>query len=193
MSAAFPAAGDPADTDDLVRRVLGGEIECFGVLVERHETEVWKVAVSVLGDRAAAEELVQQTFVNAYERLGQYEQGRDLGRWLRGIARNQVREKLRNSSRERTYLSHYQHYLLALYDDDDGAERRTREVRAAVSGCRERLSPVAARAVNLHYDEGRPVEEVAALIGRTAAATRQLLFRARTALRDCLQRSETYP
>lgn len=183
-------AADPthADTEDLVRQVLAGDTERFGVLVRRHEQEVWKVAASLLGDRAAAENLVQQTFVNAYERLEQYQPGRgDFARWLKGIARNLVREELRKSSREHHHLGHYRDYVLALYEDEDAADGQARELARAVAACRDHLAPTASQALALHYDDGLTVEEVAAAIRRTVGGTRQLLFRARLALRGCIE------
>jgi DNA-directed RNA polymerase specialized sigma24 family protein len=47
---------------------------------------------------------------------------------------------------------------------------------------------VAARALELRFEEALSVEQVAAALGRTAAATRQLLFRARAAVRACIER-----
>lgn len=185
--------GDDEDSDALVRAVLAGDTERFAVLVRRHENEVWKVAAALLGSRAASENLVQQTFVNAYERLEQYQPGRDFPRWLKGIARNLVREELRKSSREHQTLSHYRDYVLALYADEDAAERQARELARAVSACREQLAPAASRALALHYDDGLTVEQVAAAIRRTIAGTRQLLFRARLALRGCVEKSVATP
>jgi RNA polymerase sigma-70 factor, ECF subfamily len=177
-----------ADNDDVVRRVLAGETDHFAVLVRRYERDVWKVVAAMLGDRTSAENLVQQTFVNAYERLEQYQPGRDLARWLKGIARNLVREELRRMSRESQHLTCYRQYLNTLYEDDDRAERRLAELQNAMAACREQLSPAAARALCLHYEEGLTVEQVAAAIQRTIAATRQLLFRTRVAIRECVER-----
>jgi RNA polymerase sigma-70 factor (ECF subfamily) len=177
-----------ASDEDLVQRVLAGDTESFSLVVRRYEGEVWKVAAAVLGDRMLTENLVQQTFVNAYQRLHQYQHGRDLARWLKGIARNLVREELRKRSRETQHLSHYRAYLDALYDDEDAAEERASELERALRDCRGQLGAAASRALALHYDDGLSVEQAAAAIDRTLAATRQLLFRARQALRDCVER-----
>jgi RNA polymerase sigma-70 factor (ECF subfamily) len=175
--------------EELVRQVRDGEAEVFAQIVRRHEGAVWKVAAAVLGDRMATENLVQQTFVNAYERLGQYQPGRDLERWLKGICRNLVREELRRRSRENKHLTHYRAYVGVLYDDeDDEAGQRLSELERALRDCRRHLGAAAARALALHYDDGLSVEQAAAAIGRTLAATRQLLFRARIFLRDCVER-----
>jgi RNA polymerase sigma-70 factor (ECF subfamily) len=186
-------ASQAVSGDELVQRVLSGDTESFGVLVRRYESEVWKVAAALLGERVAIENLVQQTFVNAYERLDQYQLGRDLARWLKGIARNLVREEMRKSARETQHLANYREYVSALYDDEDLAEQRTRELEQALRACREQLGPAAAQALALHYDQGLSVEEVASGIARTVAATRQLLFRARLALRECVERRLVAP
>jgi RNA polymerase sigma-70 factor len=180
-------SGPDMASEELVRRVLAGDTDSFATLVRRHEAAVWRVAAALLRDRVATENLVQQTFVNAYERLEQYEPGRDLSRWLKGIARNLVREELRKSSRESRTLSEYRSFVLASLEDGERAERRSQELERAVAECRTRLAPAAAQALALHYDEGQSVEDVAAVLRRTLAATRQLLFRARCALRECVQ------
>jgi RNA polymerase sigma-70 factor (ECF subfamily) len=186
MTAPVAAPGPPDDA--LVERVLGGETALFAEIVRRHQRDVWKIAAQLGEDRVATENLVQQAFLSAYEHLDQYEAGRDLGRWLRAIARNLVRKELRRASREVRRLRHYRHYLEALSEDEDAAAERTRRLEGAVDVCRESLAPVAARALELRYEEALSVEQVAAALGRTAAATRQLLFRARAAVRACIER-----
>jgi DNA-directed RNA polymerase specialized sigma24 family protein len=61
------------------------------------------------------------------------------------------------------------------------------EMDEAVAACRARLPAAASRALALHYDEGRTIEDIARVLQRTVAGTRQLLFRARVALRQCVQ------
>jgi RNA polymerase sigma-70 factor (ECF subfamily) len=184
---AAPPPGNHDDDDALVERVRAGEREAFAILVRRHQRDVWKVVSALLGNPSATEGLVQQSFVNAYERLGQYERGRDLGRWLKGIARNLVREELRRRGREAERLTHYHAYLRALHDDEDHAAARAERIAQALAACRDGLAPTAARALALRYDEALELEAVAAALGRTLAATRQLLFRTREALRQCVE------
>ncbi len=184
------AAGQsgPQAGDALVGRVLAGDTEAFAEIVRRHQRDVWRVAAAMLGDRTATENVVQQTFVNAYERLDQYQRGRDFGQWLKAIARNIVREHLRRGTRESRRMEHYSEYLRALYADHDRAEERDRHFAAALRACRDGLARPAARAIELRYEEALSLDQVAAALGRTLAATRQLLFRAREALRACVER-----
>lgn len=176
------------NTEALVGRVLAGDTEVFATIVQRHQNEVWRVGVAMLGDRSATANLVQQTFVNAYERLQQYRPGNDFSRWLKGIARNLVREDLRRAEREGRTLAAYRDYITQLYSDGGRSEQHLRELDRAVNACRAELPPAASRALALHYDNGLTVEEVARAIARTVAGTRQLLFRARAALRTCVEK-----
>lgn len=184
-----PARNDGAPSaDELVLRVRAGETDAFAEIVRRFEGDLWKVSSALLGDRAATEVLVHRSFVQAYERLDQYQIGRDLGRWLKAIARNLAREELRRSSREHDRLLRYHEYLRALDAGGARTEAEVARLEEAVRGCRKKLSPAAARALVLRYEEARSLEEVAAALGRTLPATRQLLFRTRERIRACVER-----
>lgn len=182
-----PTSTDQRTDDQLVRCVLAGEIEVFAEIVDRYETDIWKMVAALLGDRNKSENLVQQCFVNAYEHLHQYQAGRELGAWLRGIARNALREELRRSSRESQRMVHYREYLNVLYSDDGRAASEQDRLANALKDCRQGLASAAATAVELHYEDGLAMEAVAARLGRSVAATKQLLFRARAALRACVE------
>ncbi len=167
--------------------MLAGETELFAQIVELHEAELWRVVAASLNDRVSCENLVQQCFVNAYENLQQYTLGRDLGAWLRGIARNVMREEFRRTSRESDRMVHYREYLDVLYADDDRATLEQERLARALRQCRGGLAADPAKVVQLHYEEGRSLEEVAGVIGRSVAATKQLLFRTRAVLRACVE------
>lgn len=185
---ALESRPDEPSTDDLVRRVLDGDTQAFGQIVRRYEREVWKIVALMLRDPAATENFVQQAFVNAYERLGQYELGRDFAEWLKAIARNLVRNELRRHSRENERISQYRDFLLVAHARDDGADDEERQLEGALAACCESLPETWVRALALRYEEALSLEEVAAAIGRTLVATRQMLFRVRLALRDCVEK-----
>src|SRR5438477_9435842 len=95
------------DVDRVVERVLKGEVEAYGEIVRRFQRDVWKIAAVALQERDATADLVQEIFVEAYFHLGRYQLGRDFGAWVRGVARNHVREGLRSRSRESRLLQSY--------------------------------------------------------------------------------------
>lgn len=177
----------PVGTDDVIRRVLAGETELYGVIVRTFSPDVLRVVILMLGDRVLTDNIVQQTFVNAYEHLHEFRLGEDFGRWVRTIARNLVRDELRRSIREKGRMARYRSYLLSKLSGDDQGERREQQLADALVNCRGKLSALAAQALRLRYEEEMPFNEVAAAIGRSPDATRQIVTRARTALRACMQ------
>jgi RNA polymerase sigma-70 factor len=178
--------------DHIVARVRAGDLDAYAEIIRRYQHVVWRIASFALQDVGATEDLVQQVFVNAYESLQQYQRGRDFGAWLRTIARNQVRKQLRHSSRDERKLRRYHAYLTARFDDDERhaeqAEEREESLRVALQRCREQLSAPATEALTLRYEQAKGFDAIAKALGRTVAATRQLLSRTRLALRQCIEK-----
>jgi RNA polymerase sigma factor (sigma-70 family) len=188
------AADDsPADVNELIRRVLAGETALFGIIVRTYSPDVLRIVILMLADRVLTENIVQQTFVNVYEHLHEFRQGEDFGRWVRAIARNLVRDELRRSARERGRMARYRSYLLSKFSSDDDSEKREQVLADVLSSCRGKLSGLAAKALRLRYEEEMPFNEVAAAIGRSPDATRQIVTRARIALRQCMQEQMDEP
>jgi RNA polymerase sigma-70 factor (ECF subfamily) len=97
----------PSDTELLVERVMDGDLDAYGDIVLRHQSEVWAVVSALLLNRGEAEDLVQEVFVSAYRHLGSYERGRDFSAWITAIARNRVRNEMRRRGRELHRLAFY--------------------------------------------------------------------------------------
>ncbi len=170
-----------------MRRILSGEAHLFREILNRHQRGVWWIASATLGDRATCENLLQQAFVNAYEHLDQFRAGEDLGRWLRGIARNLVRMELRGAGRKDQLMARYHQAVLASLGEEDETGNDEQFARQkAMADCRQQLQPAANEALALRYEQGLSLDQVAARIGRSLGATRQLLFRARQVLKDCV-------
>ncbi len=173
--------------DPIIERVRCGDLEAYGAIVREYQEEVWRVVALTLRSPAATEELVQQAFVRAYEGLDGYQVGRDFGAWIRTIARNLARNELRRASRENDRLRRYRDHVIRSGADDGAADERQARLRAALGECRRGLQPSTAEALDLRYRDGLDFEVIAGRLGRTVAAARQLLQRARVALRACIE------
>lgn len=172
--------------DALVERVLSGRLEAYAEIVRLYQRDVWKVVTAMLHDAKVSEDLVQQVFVNAYTHLEQYQRGSDLGVWIRSIARNQVRQELRSRSRETRRLQVYRRHLVERLNDEG---RGQEELSEALRRCREKLPAHSAEVLDLRYGQALSFERIAAGLGRSVEATRQLLSRVRLMLRDCIERT----
>lgn len=90
------------DDAEIVAAVLGGDGERFGELVTRHRDRVYRFVVVKVKDRTVAEDLAQDTFVEAYRSLARFDGRSRFSTWLCGIALNITRNYL-NRSPERKH------------------------------------------------------------------------------------------
>ncbi len=92
------AASEGWTDEDVIRRVLGGETPLYEVIMRRYNQRVFRIARAVLRDDAEAEDVMQDTYVRAYEHLADFEGRAKFSTWLTRIA---VHEALARS-RQRT-------------------------------------------------------------------------------------------
>lgn len=159
----------------------------FSDLVRAHHLTLISYARALAGSEPVARELVQDSFVAAWQNLQKFEITRDFAAWMRGIVRNKWREHCRLHSREVPFDEAALMQLeesLAPYPQGDSA------IFARLAECREKLPPPMAEALRACYDEGRTSEDAASFLSVNAAALRKRLERAREALRLCLSKQD---
>jgi RNA polymerase sigma factor (sigma-70 family) len=167
-----------------VQAVRGGDAERYRELVERHERRVFALAWSRLGDAALAEEVAQEAFIRAYQRLWLLGDGAKFSAWIAAITR---RVAINCGLRNRRELNKRRRW--ALEQTAPPAEEPAdfcppETLRQALAGL-----PAAHReCLVLFYLEGKSGAEAAAALGITESALRVRLHRARAALRAQLER-----
>jgi RNA polymerase sigma-70 factor (ECF subfamily) len=90
---------DTSTEADIIRRVKDGDRELFSALVSAYENQLFSMAYWMTGSRNDSEELVQDTFVRAYEKLWSFDASRRFFPWLYTIGLNLVRRHLRTCAR----------------------------------------------------------------------------------------------
>lgn len=155
----------------------------FTDLMRRHHLTLLSYARALSSSENAARELVQDSFVAAWQNLGKFDVTRDFATWMRGILRNKWREHCRRHAREVPFdaemLSRLEETLSPFPAGDAALFERLAE-------CRSKLPQPMGEALRDCYDEGRTSEEAAQRLGINAATLRKRLERAREALRVCL-------
>ena len=86
------------DDSELVGRSQVGDLAAFNAIVERYQAQVVNVSARILGDRASAEDVTQETFISAYRSIGKF-RGGSLRAWLLRIASNLRIDAIRSSRR----------------------------------------------------------------------------------------------
>ena len=146
--------------------------EAFEQLLDRHEQQVFRLALVLLKDRRRAEEVTQDVFVKLWKALPTYDGRAQPSTWLYAIARNTCLSALRSESYRRSVPL------------DQVPEPEVMDVipDATLRGLLERLPDDQRRAIMLFYWEDRSVDEVAALLDMPSGTVKSLLHRARAAL-----------
>ena len=177
--------------DAIVQDVRNGNVDAFAEIVATYQKAVWQVTAYALDGQPVREDIVQQTFVDAYRHLDRFELGRDMGAWLRGIARNLVRQHLRTRGRAQHWFVPYVEYVETL--DNPRGQSAEDEIAEALRQCREGLPEAARTVVDLRYEQDRSFEQVAVTLKRSVPAVRQWLQRIRESLRTCMEKKLGLP
>lgn len=180
-----PASPGEGPTDEeLAKRVQRGNRAAFARLVRRYLRPVRAIASSLLREQADVEDVAQETFLNALDRIETYDPDRPFAPWLYQIARNAARQRIQGRSRgEMTAVPEegLPNEYAGPEEEFERAEVR-RRLRTAVAGLPERQRTV----FRLLDVEGFSADEAAEMLGLTAGTIRSHLSRARSALRDVL-------
>jgi RNA polymerase sigma-70 factor (ECF subfamily) len=165
----------------LVARWQAGDERAATELVRRHGPSLARFAVS-LGERADIEELVQDTFVRAFQALDGFRAESSLRTWLFAIERRLVLDRRRTAARRWARESDEEadgqisHTAL----DSVVADETQRRVTAAL----ERLTPMQREVFTLRVTEGRSYREIAEIAGTTEGAARVHYHNAMRAVKE---------
>ena len=170
----------------------------FEAVMRRYNGKLFRVARAILKDDAEAEDALQDAYVLAYRRAGQFRGEAELGTWLTRIVINQALMQLRKRKRERVVVpftnrdgAHGEERTPDMPDDKAESPSDTTlrgEVRKVIERRIDQL-PIAFRTVFVMREvEDMTVEETAACLGIPASTVRTRLFRARALLREALER-----
>lgn len=179
-----PQAPDESfDADQaVIDRVLAGDRNAFGILIERYSDPLYRHAYGMTGSADVAEDILQVSFIKAYHHLGEV-RGR-FDAWVFRIVANGCKDWLKNI--RRTHLS---------YEEDDqpsGLETPEEELdrgemRRDLDGALSALPSSLREAFVMKHVEGRSYEEMAELLDATVGALKMRVHRAREALQKLLE------
>jgi len=170
---------------EVVRAVLAGEVERYGVLVRRCRDRYSRYAARLLGSTESAEDALQDALVRAFERLRQCRDPDNFAGWFFLILRNRCFAELRRPGRPGPALEQVAQVLPAPGDAAAAAERS--EVRAAVAQALTELTAEQREVFVLRHIEDLSYEEIAARTGQTVGALKMRMHRGYDRLRTLLK------
>jgi RNA polymerase sigma-70 factor (ECF subfamily) len=178
-----PQAGRPAGTneDDRLARARAGDSTAFADLVRRHQAMVFSLALRIVNNRALAEELAQDVFLQLHRNLAGIESGAHVTHWLRRVVSHRAIDLARQHARRpQTSLSDVAEPAVPSVERDPLMVRRLRLLIAAL--------PAAPRAVlTLRFQEDLDPSEIAHVLEMPLNTVKSHLRRGLAVLRGRAQ------
>ncbi len=156
----------PEKTDEeIAARVQGGDIESFGLLMERYRPKMARYARKFLFAGNDAEDVVQEVFIKAYVNIKSFNPGRRFSPWLYRIAHNEFINALRKKSRTPVFSFDFDILLPhpQAPETADG-EAKKQELKIALERCLDKLDAKYREPLVLHYFEEMDYKEVAEIL-----------------------------
>jgi len=185
---------EPTDTE-LIAAVLRGEVSCFEPLIQKYQSRVFATARRYARRESDAEDIVQEIFLKAYQKLGSFRAEAPFEHWLMRLTVRTCYDSLRNTQRrkERPFsdLTEEESAWLDRFGaDPNQADESAAAARELVQRLLEQLTPEARLVITMLEIEERSVKEIAHLTGWSVPLVKVRAFRARAEMRRCLARWE---
>lgn len=174
----------------------GQAAACYAELVSRYHTRLYNFLLKRTRCAADAEELTQEAFLRAWERIASYDPSWKFSTWLYTIASRLAVSKFRKMRRERVG-----HEIESSSDAQSSAAGQASVLHADARAAGQRLWSLAQRTLSeeqhtalwLRYAEDMSIAEIASVLGKTQVGVRVGLFRARQALSQAAQSDGLLP
>jgi RNA polymerase sigma-70 factor (ECF subfamily) len=198
MKEALMAVSSQAGFDEtiLVTQAREGDNRAFSELVKRYEAKIFRLAQHITQNREDAEDVLQETFLKAYEHLDQFQGNSKFYTWIVRIAVNQALMKLRRRKNDKAVsldegIDTGEDTVtreIAAWDEDPEQRFTREELGEILDSTVQSLAP-AYRSVFLLRDvDDLSTEETAEALGISVPAVKSRLLRARLQLREKLSR-----
>lgn len=164
-------------------RVRAGDVDAYATLVRAYLRTAFAVAYGILHHVEDAEDLVQDAFLKALQRIDRLRPGSPFGPWFYRLVTNEALNRRRSRARRQTVA------LLETEPAPDASpetEAKRSALRERLRTLLERLPPVQAAVVMMHDVQGYAHAEIAAALGIPEGTSRSHLHHARKRLREWL-------
>ena len=191
-----PSQAGLLDEATILAQARDGDTAAFGELIRRYEAKIFRLAQHITQNREDAEDVLQETFLKAYEHLDQFQGNSKFYTWIVRIAVNQALMKLRKRKSDKSVsidetIDTGEDTVareIAAWDEDPEQRYSREELNKILETAIDSLAPPY-RAVFLLRDvDDLSTEETAEALDLSIPAVKSRLLRARLQLRDKLTR-----
>jgi RNA polymerase sigma-70 factor (ECF subfamily) len=164
----------------LIRQIAAGHKLAMRALFARHQVKVYRFALRIVRDAALAEDVVSETFIDAWQHADRFEGRSSVSTWLLGIARH----KALTAAQRRPTEALDEETALNVVDpaNDPEAELGERDRGTVIRRCVQALSPEHAEIIDLVYYQEKSIKEIVEILGIPDNTVKSRMFYARKRL-----------
>jgi RNA polymerase sigma-70 factor (ECF subfamily) len=184
------APQDGLKDDELIRQAQQGDLSSFDVLVRRYQRKIYFVAYRMVKNHDAADDVAQETFINAYGAIKSFKAGHSLYTWLYRICMNLAINHLKRS-RFVVPESQFEERISPLEREaatpNPAEDFASRELERKIEQAIDSLPPKHKAVLVLRVYEDLSYEQIAQTLRISVGTVMSRLFRARARLQEMLK------
>ncbi|WP_300568275.1 RNA polymerase sigma factor [Flavobacterium sp.] len=171
-----------------INLILNGNPNAFAALVDRYKNMVYTLALKMVSNKEAAEEIAQDTFIKIYNSLNKFKGESKFSTWVYKITYNTCLDSLKKSKKEEktSYIEDFSEHQTKemdnILDTIDDKERNQ-----VIQDCIEKLPNDEAFLLTLYYFDNQSVDEISKVMDNSVSNIKVKLFRTRKKLASILK------
>lgn len=181
---------------ELILAAQSGDFDAFSKLIGEYKDKIYRLALKLTNNREDAEDIVQETFLKAIDKIDKFRMESSFGTWLYSIALNHFRSGAVKN--KRMDLKPFDEYLPDSHNDadtnlfdwgDPHQHFENKQIMEIIEAGLAEMRYIYSAPFILRYMEDMPVKEIADILKLSIPATKSRILRARLALRERLSQS----
>ncbi len=180
--------------DQYLQKVLNGEVQSFSYFIKMYQNKAYAIAISIVKSEDKAKDVVQESFIQAYNALSSFKRNSKFSTWLYRIV---VNKSLRLLEKEKRYIkdgillditienkSNYNDALISMHQD---------ELKQLIKGILDKMPPKEALMLQLFYLNELKIDDIVSISKFSKTNVKVLLHRARIHFYDIIKNEYHIP
>lgn len=175
--------------NQLIKRILDGNHNAYGQLVDQYKDLVFSLALRMLKNREEAEEVAQDAFIKVYKSLDKFKGDSKFSTWIYKVTYNTCLDNIKKNKKHLNNVSIDEFTFNKIETIDNALEGMIKaEKSSLIKQCINRLSSDDSYLLTLYYFEELSLDEMSDIINASSNTIKVKLFRARKKLAVILEK-----
>ena len=176
------------EDQELINKIKNGDLQSFSKLINRYQNKVFAFLIVRLNNRHEAEDMTQEVFLTAYNKINKFDTKLSILPWLRGIALNILRNFWR---KKKAVSAGGQEELQALIDKhihENSSENQEPHMIEFMLSCLSEADSNSQKLIEMRYKQEKTISELTKLLSINHSTLTMRLHRIRDELKKCINR-----